>query len=35
MDFIFKWQEKLKDSPASPLTIKIHDELETLKVINQ
>lgn len=35
MDFIFKWQEKLKDSLTSPLTIKIHDELETLKVINQ
>lgn len=34
MDFIFKWQEKLKDSTTSPLTINIHDELETLKVIN-
>lgn len=35
MDFIFKWEEKLKGSLTSPLTMKIHDELETLKVINQ
>jgi len=34
MDFILKWQEKLKDIPTSALTIKIHNELELLKVIN-
>jgi len=33
MDFILKWQEKLKETTTSPLTIKIHNELETLKVI--
>jgi len=33
MDFIFKWQEKLKETTTSPLTIKIHNELETFKVI--
>lgn len=32
MDFILKWEEKLKDIPTSPLTIKIHNELELLKV---
>jgi len=35
MDFILKWQENLKDIPTSGLTIKIHNELELLKVINQ
>lgn len=35
MDFILQWQEKLKNTPTSQLTIKIHNELETLKVINQ
>jgi hypothetical protein len=34
MDFILQWQEKLKKTPTSPLVIKIHNELETLKVIN-
>lgn len=34
MDFILAWQEKLKNTPTSPLTIKINNELETLKVIN-
>lgn len=33
MDFILKWQEKLKEMTTSPLTIKIYNELETLKVI--
>lgn len=33
MDFIIKWQEKLKDTPTSPLTVKIHNELESMKVI--
>jgi len=33
MDFIMNWQEKLKDVKTSPLSIKIHNELETLKVI--
>jgi len=33
MDFILKWQDKLKETTTSPLTIKIHNELETLKVI--
>jgi len=33
MDFILKWQEKLKEMTTSLLTIKIHNELETLKVI--
>lgn len=34
MDFILKWQEKIKETTTSPLTIKIHNELETLKVID-
>lgn len=34
MDFILKWEENLKDKPASALTIKIHNELEILKVIS-
>lgn len=33
MDFIIKWQDKLKDTPVSPLTIKIHTELEAIRVI--
>lgn len=33
MDFILKWQEKLTNTSTSPLTIKIHNELEKLKVI--
>jgi len=35
MDFILKWQDKLKETTTSPLTIKIHNELETLKVIRR
>lgn len=35
IDFVLKWQEKLKETPKSPLTIKIHEELETLQVIKQ
>lgn len=34
MNFILKWQEKLKDTQTTPLTVKIHNELEILKVIN-
>lgn len=34
MDFILAWQEKIKNTPTSPLTIKLHNELETLKVID-
>lgn len=35
MDFILKWQEHLKDVPTSAITIKIHNELEILKVTNR
>lgn len=35
MDFILKWQDKLKETMTSPLTIKIFNELETLKVFYQ
>lgn len=35
MDFIVKWQEKIKITQTSPLTIKLHNELETLKVIDR
>ncbi|XP_060838419.1 cytoplasmic dynein 2 heavy chain 1 [Rhopalosiphum padi] len=34
MDFILKWQEKLKEMTTSLLTIKIHNELETLKAFS-
>lgn len=33
MEFILKWQEKLKGTKTSPLTIKIHNELDELQVI--
>lgn len=33
MDFILEWQEHIKNTPTSPLTIKLDNELETLKVI--
>lgn len=33
IEFILKWQEKLKDTTTSSLTIKIHNELEKLQVI--
>jgi len=35
IDFILKWREKLKNTPTSPLTIKIHNELESLQVIKE